>query len=51
MMLWQTIEFFAPLCGVVPMALVTFWYACRYLLNWNTCWHEAEFEKEKAVRE
>lgn len=49
MMLWQTIEFFLPFCGFLFLAAVTAWYGLRYILNWNTCYHEAEFEKEQAV--
>lgn len=51
MMLWQTLEFLTPYSGLLFMVAVTFWYATRYVLNWNTCWHEAEFEKRKAVGE
>lgn len=51
MFLWQTLEFLAPYSGLLFFAAVSLWYACRYLLHWNTCWHEAEFEKRKAVGE
>ena len=54
MMLWQTIEFFLPYSGFLFLGAVTAWYATKYILFNNTCYHEAEFKKEqeliKAVR-
>lgn len=49
MMLWQTIEFFLPYSGFLFLGAVTVWYATKYILFNNTCYHEAEFEKEQAV--
>lgn len=52
MFLWQTLEFLTPFSGLAIFAFaVSLWFAVRYILFWNTCWHEAEFEKRKAVGE
>lgn len=45
------LELFEKAWPLIGMAAVTFWYAGKYLLFWNTCWHEAELEKKKAVGE
>jgi len=43
------LELFEKCWPLIGMAAVSLWYAGKYLLFWNTEYHEAEFEKEQAV--